>query len=77
VINFSQILFETYGTDINDSTIGKYLYHGTTVGAALRIQKNGLKPHNVGEGYPTISFSPEIDVAISFGKRKGGKNTFY
>jgi GNAT superfamily N-acetyltransferase len=50
-----------------------YIYHGTSVGATLHIQRDGyIKPNNVGEKYPSISFTSKLDYAKYYAKAKGG-----
>lgn len=51
----------------------KYIYHGTSKGAALNIQKDGfMKPNSTGEEHPSISFTEKLDYAKHYAKAKGG-----
>jgi hypothetical protein len=51
------------------------LYHGTSKGATVSIQRNGyLMPHAVGEDKPSISFTGKLDYAKYYAKAKGGTN---
>lgn len=51
----------------------KYIYHGTSKGAALNIQKDGfMKPNSTGEEHPSISFTEKLDYAKYYAKVKGG-----
>lgn len=51
----------------------KYIYHGTSKGAALNIQKDGfIKPNNTGEEHPSISFTEKLDYAQYYANVKGG-----
>jgi len=53
----------------------KYLYHGTSKGAALNIQKIGyIKPNRTGEEHPSISFTEKLDYAKHYANAKGGTN---
>ncbi len=46
------------------------LFHGTSTGAAIQIQKKGLKTKPVGRGIEQVSFSENIEGAESFAQRK-------
>lgn len=53
----------------------KYIYHGTSKGATLRIQKDGfMKPNSTGEEHPSISFTEKINYAQYYANVKGGSN---
>lgn len=55
---------------VNKST---YIYHGTGKGQALNIQRCGfMKPNNVGEEQPSISFTNDLNYAYYYAKAKGG-----
>jgi hypothetical protein len=50
-----------------------FIYHGTSKGAALRIQNDGfMNTYNTGDEEPSISFSNDIDYAKYYAKVKGG-----
>ena len=51
----------------------EYVYHGTSTGAAIRIQKEGLKRQPVSKGVFQVSFSPSEKYAQTYADRKGGK----
>lgn len=52
-----------------------YIYHGTSVGAALSIQREGfLKTNSVGEDKKSISFSGDVNWAMYYAKAKGGSS---
>lgn len=52
-----------------------YLYHGTSVGAGIRIQRDGIKPmKDYGEGEMTSSFTEDLDWAHYYMKMKGGSH---
>lgn len=51
----------------------KFIYHGTSKGATLSIQRDGdMKPSKTGEQQPSISFSNNLDYASYYAKAKGG-----
>lgn len=51
----------------------RYIYHGTGVGQALNIQRDGfMKPSNSGEDQPSISFTGKLDYAKYYANAKGG-----
>jgi hypothetical protein len=50
-----------------------YLYHGTSKGATLGIQRDGyMKTNNTGEKMPSISFTNSLDYAKYYANSKGG-----
>lgn len=69
-MNLNNIILE----ELNNLT-QKYIYHGTGKGQLIRIMRDGyLKPNNVGEKMPSISFSGKIDYAKYYANMKGGSN---
>jgi len=51
-----------------------YIYHGTTKGAAVNIQRTGyMKIYDTGDKYSSISFTGKIDYARYYAKVKGGQ----
>ncbi len=52
-----------------------FIYHGTSKGAALNIQRDGyMKPNNTGEEKPSISFTNNLRYAEYYAKSKGGND---
>lgn len=69
--HINKIIFESVKRALSD----EFIYHGTSKGAALNIQRNGfLKPNNTGEEQPSISFTKHFDYAKHYAISKGGKN---
>jgi hypothetical protein len=65
-------IFKTLNEYLNHS---KYIYHGTSKGATLRIQRDGyMKPNSTGEVEPSISFTSDLHYAEYFANVKGGSN---
>lgn len=60
--------------ELNESLdLTSYLYHGTSLGALIRIAKEGLVPGVNRKGEPTILTNNEL-YAKSYADRKGGGN---
>lgn len=61
---------------LNENNISNnFIYHGTSKGAALRIQKDGmLIPYNTGEQELSVSFTNDIYYAEYYAKAKGGSD---
>ena len=58
---------------LNNIVDNHFIYHGTGKGQALNIQKTGyMKPNNVGEEKPSISFTDKLDYAKYYANAKGG-----
>lgn len=52
-----------------------YVFHGTGKGQALNIQKDGyIRPNNVGEDKPSISFTKKKKYAEYYANAKAGKS---
>jgi len=52
-----------------------YIYHGTSKGAALGIQRDGyMTPKNTGEIKPSVSFTKSFDYAKYYASAKGGSD---
>jgi hypothetical protein len=64
----------TLASQVNEKLISNdFIYHGTSKGAALRIQIEGfMNTYNTGDEKPSISFSNDIDYAKYYAKVKGG-----
>lgn len=59
----------------NENSNIEYIYHGTSRGAALNIQRDGyIKPKNTGEVNPSISFTNDKDYGKYYANAKGGKH---
>jgi len=69
--HINKIIFESVKRALSD----EFIYHGTSKGAALNIQRDGLlKPNNTGEEQPSISFTKHFDYAKHYAISKGGKD---
>ena len=67
-------MYVTYISYLNEGIISdEFIYHGTSKGAALRIQKSGImSPSDTGEKELSISFTNDIVYAEYYAKAKGG-----
>ncbi len=53
----------------------EYIYHGTSKGATLRIQSEGvMRPNATGEVEPSISFTSDLHYAEYYANVKGGRD---
>ena len=51
----------------------KFIYHGTSKGACLGIQREGfIRPHNTGEKFSSVSFTEKVEYAQYYANAKGG-----
>ena len=64
--------YESEYESVNDND---FIFHGTSKGAALNIQRDGyMKPNNTGEEKPSISFTNDLRYAEYYAKSKGGND---
>jgi hypothetical protein len=66
---------EYYESEYESVSDNDFIYHGTSKGAALNIQRDGyMKPNNTGEEKPSISFTNDLRYAEYYAKSKGGND---
>jgi hypothetical protein len=67
--------YDEYESEYESISNNDFIYHGTSKGAALNIQRDGyMKPNNTGEEKPSISFTNDLRYAEYYAKSKGGNN---